>query len=213
MSLPAILGTTWATLPAETPYLVVDNATIEHWRPVLARSLDVGTDGAGGRIGDPARPFKIGIAWQGNPRHRVDRWRSFPLAQFAPLAELPGIRLISLQKDAGIEQLSELAGRFPVAVLNDPAEGEDRRDFLDSAAVMSQLDLVITPDSAIAHLAGSLGIRVWVALPAVSDWRWLIGRDDSPWYPTMRLFRQTSPGDWDGVFARMARALTVEWAS
>ena len=87
---------------------------------------------------------------------------------------------------------------------------EDRRDFLDTAAVMSQLDLVVTPDTAVAHLAGSLGVRVWVALSAVSEWRWLIDRDDSPWYPSMRLFRQTTFGDWDSVFERMAGVLRQE---
>src|SRR5205814_8105233 len=108
-----------------------------------------------------------GVAWQGNARNRVDRWRSVPLTQFAHLAELPGVRLVSLQKGEGTGQLAALAGRFPVAVLDDPARGaEDRRDFLDTAAVIRQLDLVITPESAVAHLAGGLGVRVWVALAA-----------------------------------------------
>ena len=211
MSLPAIFGTTLATLPATTPDLVVDEATIERWRPVVARAIAESAGGAAARRQAPARCFTIGIAWQGNPRYRVDRWRSFRLAQLAPLAELPGVCLISLQKGEGTEQLREPASRFPVAVLHDPARGDDdQRDFLDTAAVMSQLDLVIAPDSAVAHLAGSLGVRVWVPLPAVSDWRWLIGREDSPWYPTMTLFRQASPGDWDGVFQRMASILGRE---
>jgi len=214
MSLPAILGTTWATLPAERPYLFVDDATIERWRPVVARARDEGTIGPAARMRDPARPFTIGIAWQGNPLNRVDRWRSFPLTHFAHLAAMPGVRLVSLQKGEGTEQLSEVDGRFPVAVLDDRERGdEDRRDFLDTAAVMSQLDLVIAPESAVAHLAGGLGVRVWVALAAVSDWRWLMDRDDSPWYPTMTLFRQTTPGDWDGVFRRMAQVLRRELAT
>jgi len=211
MSLPAIFGTTWATLPAETPYLFVDDAAIGRWRPVVSRALDEETVGPAGRTRDPGRIFTIGIAWQGNPRNRVDRWRSFPLTEFAHLAELPGVRLVSLQKGEGTEQLAALAGRFPVAVLDDPArDAEDRRDFLDTAAVIRQLDLVITPESAVAHLAGGLGVRVWVALAAVSDWRWLLDREDSPWYPTVTLFRQTTPGDWEGVFRRMAWILGQE---
>ena len=153
--------------------------------------------------GRPARPFLIGIAWQGNPAHRTDRWRSFPLAQFAPLAELPGVRLISLQTDHGLDQLAPLAGRLPITELT----GRRVRDFTETAAIMTHLDLVITPDTAVAHLAGGLGVPVWVALCSVGEWRWLDGRDDSPWYPTMRLFRQTTLGDWDGVFRRMTSAL------
>jgi ADP-heptose:LPS heptosyltransferase len=92
-------------------------------------------------------------------------------------------------------------------------DGENRRDFLDTAAVISQLDLVVSPETAVAHLAGSLGVRVWVALSYAADWRWLLDRDDSPWYPTMRLFRQTKPGDWEGVFSRMADTLRSELVS
>jgi len=214
MSLPAILGTTLANLPAEIPYLRVDAGTVEDWRPVVARAI---ARAAGGRTSEerqPVRVLKIGIAWQGNRVHPSDRWRSFPLTHFAHLAEVPGVRLISLQKGDGTEQLARLAGRFPVAELSHrDQDGEDRRDFLDTAAVMSQLDLVVTPDTAIAHLAGSLGVPVWVALSTVGEWRWLIDRDDSPWYPTMRLFRQTTFGDWDSVFERMAGTLSQELAA
>ena len=120
---------------------------------------------------------------------------------------MPGVRLISLQKGDGTEQLADVAGQFPVAELvGKRRPDEDRRDFLDTAAVMSQLDLVVTPETAVAHLAGSLGVKTWVPLSKVGDWRWMIDRDDSPWYPTIRLFRQTTAGDWDGVFRRMANA-------
>jgi hypothetical protein len=211
LSLPAILGTTLANLPAEVPYLSVDARTAEEWRPVVSRALNVGAGGDTDGRGNVARVFKIGIVWQGNRVNTVDRWRSFPLTHFAHFAQLPGVRLISLQKGDGTEQLAELAGRFPVAELSQRGStDEDRRDFLDTAAVISHLDLVVTPETAVAHLAGSLGVRVWVALSTVGDWRWMIDRDDSPWYPTMRLFRQTSPGDWDNVFERMARALEHE---
>jgi hypothetical protein len=214
MSLPAVLGTTLASLPGEFPYLSADAATIGRWRPIVERSLASAyprdDDHGSGR----GRIFRIGIAWQGNPGNRNDRWRSFPLSQFAHLAELPGVRLISLQKGPGTEQLADLAGRFPVAVLPGAGAGEDdRRDFLDTAAIMDLVDLVIAPESAVAHLAGSLGVRAWVPLPVVTDWRWLLDRDDSPWYPTLTLFRQGPAGDWETVFRRMADRLRAELAA
>ena len=214
LSLPAILGTTLATVPCEVPYLSVDARTLATWRPVVARALGAISGGAADNSESPARVFKIGMVWQGNPANTNDRWRSFPLTYFAHLARLPGVRLISLQKRDGTDQLAKLAGRFPVAELgHGDTDGEDRRDFLDTAAVISQLDLVIAPETSVAHLAGSLGVRVWVALPFVSDWRWLLDRKDSPWYPTMRLFRQAKPGEWEGVFQEMADALKQELAT
>jgi hypothetical protein len=158
-----------------------------------------------GRWREELRPpggFLVGIAWKGNPAHREDRLRSVGLDRFEPLARLPGVRLIGLQKGPGAEQIAELAGRLDVADL-----GRRLDDFVDTAAVMRNLDLVVSVDSAPAHLAGALGVPTWVALPFAPDWRWLLGREDSPWYPSMRLFRQAAPGDWDGVFARMAEAL------
>jgi hypothetical protein len=148
--------------------------------------------------------FKVGICWQGRPAHVGDRQRSFHLSQFAPLAEIPGLQLISLQKGSGTEQLTEVP--FRVQILDPDSDGS-ARTFMDSAAVTKNLDLVITCDTAMAHLAGGLGVPVWVALPLVADWRWLLEREDSPWYPTMRLFRQEKAGDWAGVFRRMAEAL------
>ena len=131
------------------------------------------------------------------------------MAQFAPLAELPGVRLISLQTDDGLDQIAPLAGRLPIIELS----GRRGRDFAETAAIMTHLDLVITPDTAVAHLAGGLGVPVWVGLSSMGDWRWLVGREDSPWYPTMRLFHQTTLGDWDGVFRRMTNALKSEVGS
>jgi tetratricopeptide (TPR) repeat protein len=207
LSLPAILGTTVASLPAE-PYLSVDAATVEKWRPIVARALRR-RESAG--VMRPDSAFTIGIAWQGNKDHKGDHWRSFPLTHFAHLAKLSGVRLISLQKGDGAGQLTDLAGRFPVGKLTRQYKSrKDRRDFLDTAAVMSQLDLVVTPDSSLAHLAGGLGVRVWVPLSTVGEWRWLFDRDDSPWYPTMRLFRQTTFDDWASVFKRMADVLSQE---
>jgi Flp pilus assembly protein TadD len=211
LSLPAILGTTLDTIPTQVPYLITDRVLVEHWRSELAKviGMDRGgraesSDGSG--LGRPARPFLIGIAWQGNPAHRTDRWRSFPLASFAPLAELPGVKLISLQTDHGLDQL-KAAGR-PFSIVDLP--GRRGRDFMETAAIMTHLDLVITPDTAVAHLAGGLSRRVWVGLCAVDEWRWPAGREDSPWYPTMRLFRQTKLGEWDSVFRRMTGALKRE---
>jgi hypothetical protein len=203
MSVPAIIGTTAATLPRD-PYLSVDAKAIEHWRPALTQALGVA---------ELNSVFKIGIAWQGNPTNRVDRWRSFPLAWFAQLASLPGVRLVSLQKGSGVEQLAALAGRFPVTNLERTFDGvDDKRDFLDTAAVMKLVDLVITPETAVAHLAGGLGVRTWVALSTVGDWRWMDRGDSCPWYPSARLFRQTTLGDWAGVFRQMADALGNELA-
>ena len=154
--------------------------------------------------------FKIGIAWQGSPKNHIDRWRSFPLAHFARLSQVPGVRLLSLQKGPGVEQLATRPDQFPVSELDQQLD--DRRDFLDTAAVMSLLDLVVTPETAVAHLAGSLGVRTWVALSHVGDWRWMAGGDTCPWYPSVRLFRQTTQGDWDGVFRSIEQCLTREVA-
>ena len=125
---------------------------------------------------------------------------------FARLADHPDVRLISLQKGHGVEQLEQVKERFEVEELGNNFD-ETSGAFLDSVAVMQNLDLFITSDTAIAHLAGGLGIRVWVALPMIPDWRWQLDREDSPWYPTMRLFRQRRQGDWDDVFSRMSSAL------
>jgi len=208
MSLPAALGVTLENLVHEVPYLSAEPGGVARWRPAVARCVAELVDREAGREAQPRLEIKVGIAWQGNPLNRTDRWRSIPLGHFRHLAEVPGVRLISLQKGSGTEQLAEVAGQFPVAVLRDPDGGdEDRRTLLDTAAVMRHLDLVVAPDSAIAHLAGSLGVKVWVGLPSVPEWRWLINRDKSPWYPTMALFRQSTAGDWDGVFRRMAGVL------
>jgi Flp pilus assembly protein TadD len=211
LSLPAILGITLETLPAEVPYLVTDKLLVDHWGAELAKAIAVeSSDGASPSEGSgssrPAKPFRIGIAWQGNPDHKNDRWRSFRLAHFAPLAAIPGVRLISLQTGDGLDQLKAADRTFPVIEL----PGRRFRDFMETAAIMTHLDLVITPDTALAHLAGGLGVRTWTGLCMVDEWRWLAGRADTPWYPTMRLFRQTSIGDWAGVFQRMASALKGE---
>jgi hypothetical protein len=187
LSLPGVFNTSLDTIPAAVPYLFADGESVGHWRGEL----------------HAAGAFKIGIAWRGSPVHANDRARSFPLSCFEPLAGLPDVRLFSLQKGPGAEQLQEAAGRFPIADL-----GSRLHDFMDTAAVLMNLDLVIACDTAVAHLAGALGTAVWVALPLAPDWRWLLDRDDSPWYPTMRLFRQKKLGDWSSVFQEMKTALS-----
>jgi Tetratricopeptide repeat len=190
MSLPRLLGTMPDSIPSSVPYLFAEASQKEVWR---------------GRVGG-GRELKVGIAWQGNPKYAGDRYRSIRLEQFRPLASVPGIHLFSLQKGPGSEQLAELAvGTEPFALTDLGAQITG--DFRETAAAVSNLDLVVAVDTSVAHLAGALGIPVWVLLPFNSDWRWLLNREDSPWYPSAGLFRQTRWGDWEGVFARVAEAL------
>jgi tetratricopeptide (TPR) repeat protein len=185
MSLPLLLGTTLESIPATVPYLSADAGLMERWSKFLGRLAG----------------FKVGIGWQGNPQYVADRGRSMPLRSFAPLAGIPGVQLVSLQKGPGVEQLSTID--FPLISFDRQAD-ETTGAFMDTAAIMHQLDLVITSDTALAHLAGALGVSVWVVLGPVPDWRWLLDRDDSPWYPSMRLFRRQQGSDWEEGFTRMA---------
>jgi tetratricopeptide (TPR) repeat protein len=182
MSLPLAFRTTLADVPAKVPYVFPEPLRLERWTQRLG--------GAG---------FRVGVAWQGS-RNRIDVGRSVPLEMLARLADIPGVRLISLQKGAALEQLRAGPRELPIEIPGEPFD-EGSQAFLDSAAVMSVLDLVITCDTALAHLAGALGRPTWIALKHVPDWRWLLDRSDSPWYPSMRVFRQSRRGDWEGVFA------------
>ena len=156
------------------------------------------------RIG--AQGFKIGVVCQGNSDPEADRARSMPLTALAPLAGIAGVRLISLQKGFGEEQLSNLPPSLRVETLGANLDaGPDA--FVDTAAVMTCLDLVVTCDTSVAHLAGALAVPVWVALKSDAEWRWLTGRADSPWYATMRLFRQTRRGVWSDLFEAIAGEL------
>ncbi|MBI3836587.1 MAG: tetratricopeptide repeat protein [Planctomycetia bacterium] len=190
LSLPYIFRTEVDTVPRDVPYLAADPQRIDKWRRELS-----------GHQG-----LKIGIAWQGRTAYSGDHYRSIPLADFAPLAAVRGVQLFSLQKGLGSEQLSALDNRFSVVDLASSLDTEGGA-FLDTAAVMHSLDLVVACDTAVAHLAGALGQRVWLPLSVASDWRWIRDRDDCPWYPTMRLFRQRRFGDWPEVFERMANEL------
>ncbi len=204
MSLPAILGTTLTNVPARVPYLLTEAVVVDRWRRALAAELAARNPEASGPLaGHGARPFLVGVAWQGSPSNPMDHWRSYPLAKLAPVADVPGVQFVRLQVIDGLDQIPALDGRFPIITL----DSRRPRDFVDTAAIISQLDLVITPDTSVAHLAGGLGVPVWLPLSTVGEWRWMTEREDSPWYPTMRIFRQTKLGDWDDVFRRMADVL------
>ena len=188
MSLPHILRTEPGTIPQTTPYLCADSSRVAAWRE---------------RLGDG---FKVGIHWQGNPRMTQDRIRSVPLAAFRPIADIAGVRLISLQKQPGSRQISEVGFRDRIETPLDDTDISAEAT-LDTAALLLNLDLVVTSDSMIAHLAGALEQPVYLATMRVPDWRWRHDDDASPWYPTMRLFRQPTRGDWDDVFRRIAAAV------
>ena len=188
MSVPAALGTDLHSIPSSAAYLSADVDRVAEWRA---------------RLGDAGR-YRIGIAWQGNLEHEQEslRGRSIPLEAFGPLLEVPDITWISLQKGPGSEQLASVPWRDRVRSYEGQLDcGPDA--FQDTAAIMANLDLVITCDTSVAHLAGALGCRTWVALTRTPDWRWLLDRADSPWYPSSRLFRQKQPRDWRPVFQEM----------
>ncbi len=192
LSLPLAFGTVEQSIPAEAPYLSTDPDRARFWKE---------------RLGDHG--FKVGIAWQTGVRSdtSADMARSFPLNRFEALSKIPNVRLISLQKNDGVEQLDRMPAGMKVETLGEAYDkGPD--GFVDTAAIVANLDLVITADTAIAHLAGALGRPTWVVLKHVSDWRWLLDRSDSPWYPTVRLFRQPAHRDWAGAFSEMEAALS-----
>ena len=183
MTLPLVFGTTLASVPAAAAYLGVDAGRATAWADRLPK--------ADGR--------RVGLVWAGNPKHANDATRSIKPARLAPLAKVPGVTWVSLQKTP--------TAAPPPAELKLVDLTADLADFADTAALIQQLDLVIAADTSVAHLAAALGKPTWVMISAVPDWRWLLGRADSPWYPSVRLFRQATPGDWAGVAADVAAAL------
>jgi tetratricopeptide (TPR) repeat protein len=192
LSLPHALGTEVGTIPASVPYLKADPARVTGW------SRRLPADGS----------LRIGIAWQGNPdaERNWARGRSWSLAALEPLTRQSGVSLISLQTGSGARQLESVPFAERIVSFGEELDaGPDA--FVDTAAIMMTLDLVVCSDTSVAHLAGALGIPVWVALHATSEWRWLLDRDDSPWYPTMRLFRQRTAGRWDEVVADLCTAV------
>jgi Tfp pilus assembly protein PilF len=186
LSLPLIFGTEINSVPDETPYITPDAQLIERWHERL-----------GAHSG-----LSVGLVWQGNPGHPNDRRRSIPFDRLLPLLDCPGVRFVSLQVGPGQEQLIGLESR-----LIDAGANIDATTFADAAAIIANLDLVISIDSAIAHLAGTIGKPAWIMLAKASDWRWLHEREDTPWYPQARLFRQVKPGDWGDVVAGVRAAL------
>ncbi len=186
LSLPYIIGTDIDTIPTPIPYITADPALVAEWGTKLAQDTN----------------FKVGICWQGNNQYSTPFLRavvaakSISLASFAPLARIPGVSLYSLQRETGTEQLASSTSMFKINIFDDHFD-KDHGRFMDTAAVMHHLDLIITIDTSIAHLAGAMGKRVWLLLPTPPDWRWMLNRSDSPWYPqTMRLFRQSEAGHW-----------------
>ncbi len=189
-SLALIFRTTLETIPSTVPYLTPDPARVSRWADWL-------------RAAYAERALRVGLAWSGRPTHPNDRRRSLRLARLAPIASAGPVQFVSLQKpmpQADVEAaeifpgISDLSGEL--------------REFDDTAALIANLDLVITVDTSVGHLSGALGRPTWIMLPKASDWRWLLDRSDSPWYPTVRLFRQPSPGAWDPLIREVAAALS-----
>jgi hypothetical protein len=193
LDLPRLFGTRVETIPAAVPYLFVEPELASTWR----RRLN--------QLQPPDGALRVGFLWAGNPLSPRNRLRSPGLAPLLPLIELPGTRWFSLQMGPGRQALES-------CVLPDSFTdlGPDLRHFADTAAAVSEMDLVISPCTACAHLSGALGQRTWVMLSAAPDWRWMLNREDSPWYPSARLFRQSVLGDWSDVVQRLGSALQEE---
>lgn len=185
MTLPLAFGTTLATIPATVPYVSADPGRVARWQE---------------RLGPRTRP-RVGLVWAGSAFHRNDRRRSLALATLLPLLEA-GVEVISLQRDLREADTAVLKAEPRLRHVGDELEG-----FADTAGVLACLDLLVTVDTAPAHVAGALGLPFWLLLPHTPDWRWLLARSDSPWYPTARLFRQPAPGNWAPVVAEVAAAL------
>jgi tetratricopeptide (TPR) repeat protein len=190
MTLPLVFGTTLETIPSQVPYLHADAALVRHWRQ---------------RVGKLDGKLKIGLNWAGNPDQKGDRHRSTTLSTLGPLAAVGDAVFVSLHKGTAGGQATK-----PPRGLKLVDWTAELNDFADTSALIENLDLVITTDTSVPHLAGALGKPVWTLLPFAADWRWMLRREDSPWYPTMRLFRQKKPWDWAEVVRRVAQALG-EW--
>jgi len=198
LSLPLAFNTSIKSIPANVPYLSASPKVAQVWAD---RIKSAGGD-------DDKKTFRVGLAWAGRATHLEDKQRSLRLEQFAPLAAAPNVVFYSLQKwDAQREAANPPAGMK----LIDPTD--KLFDFADSAALIANLDLVIAVDTAIAHLAGAMGKAAWTMLPFAPDFRWMLDRADSPWYPTMRLYRQPSHGDWNSVIRQIAEDLRTLPAS
>jgi hypothetical protein len=187
--LPRLAGTRVATVPAPIPYLRADPARVALWKHRLDGLV-------------PAGFRRIGVIWAGRPTHNNDRNRSALLADFLPIANVPGIALLALQKGPTTGQAGSYYGRAPLINV-----GAEIRDYDDTMAILENIERLVTVDTSVAHLAGAMGRPVWIMLPKAPDWRWLREREDSPWYPTVRLFRQSEVRRWDDVAGRVAACL------
>lgn len=196
LSMPYLTKTTLERVPAEIPYLYADETLIEEWRAVLSQDSN----------------FKIGICWQGNPEYSTQFLRltvaakSMSVTKFLPIMNIPGVTVYSLQKVTGTDQLSDLPHDAPLVLFDGDFDNSKGR-FMDTAAVIKNLDLVITIDTSICHFAAGLGTPTWNLLPNPCDWRWMLDCDNTPWFPNMRLFRQPSPGDWDTVIQQVVKEI------
>jgi len=194
-SLPYLFQTTLSSIPSDVPYLRADPERVAKWGERLATQL-------------PNDTKRIGLAWSGRPTHPNDRRRSLSLERLLPLANTGRCGFVSLQKPFPAKDIDVMAGFSGLTDLS-----ESLTDFEETAALIANLDLIITVDTSVGHLCGALGKPVWIMLSKASDWRWLIGRSDSPWYPSVRLFRQSKAGDWEPVISEVARALSSYLAS
>jgi hypothetical protein len=192
MSLPLAFGTCLDTIPADVPYLRTPSDRLERWRARLPSS----------------NPVCVGLVWTGKSSNLSNRVRSIPFENLEPILCLPCIQFVSLQKDLPTEDAERLRSHPNVISL-----GPELNDFADTAAVISQLDLIVSVETSVAHLAGAMGKPVYIPLAEPPDWRWLLGREDSPWYPTARLFRQRKAGNWAEVIQRIAQAISTRAAS
>jgi hypothetical protein len=188
MSLPRIFQTSLETISVDVPYLRADPALVKSWRSRFA-------------VDD--RRLRVGLVWAGSGVHYKDRRRSLGLAKLAPLASVPGVQFYSLQKGPPAEQISS-----PPPGLSLIDWTADLNDFAYTAALLENLDLLVTADTSVVHLAGAMGKPAWVFIPFVPDWRWMLKREDSPWYPSLRLFRQEIMDDWQAPVENVARELT-----
>jgi tetratricopeptide (TPR) repeat protein len=193
LSIPSVIGFDPEHAAAPRAYLAAEPARIELWRQ---RIKDI----------DGGRRLRVGLSWQGDPKFPADACRSIPPAVLEPLLALEHVRFFSLQKGPGASQLAQTPFGSRVIDFGDELDSGGGA-FLDTAAIMQSLDFVITSDTAVAHLGGALGAPTWIALAHVPDWRWQLGRTDSPWYPSAQLFRQPRHGDWQGVVNQLLRTL------
>ncbi|KAA3595638.1 MAG: tetratricopeptide repeat protein [Candidatus Scalindua sp. AMX11] len=191
LSLPGIFGTDSVTIPSNIPYISLDRERVKRWHSRFVHDKN----------------FKIGLVWAGNPHNRKDRIRSCFLEDFATLADVPGVSFYTLQKGAASDQVTDPPKNMVFNNLE-----KELYDFAETGAAIANLDLVITVDTAVAHLAGAIGKPVWSLIQVDPDWRWLINREDTPWYPSMRLFRQAQPNDWTSVIQAVKKALIREVA-